>query len=172
MAAESDRAQNEDQGQHRGEEMPSRKQSLQHVAAGAVLLIAGGLLTGCGVNQATPNTNYNSPVTVQGQVLAGKNYMAGSTVKIYITQPTGVAAKGTYVGSAKLLQTVTASSTGNWSATGVSCSSPDMLYVTAEGGTPYPSNLNTTTLGNNPNSLLMTAIGDCSVLSSASASNN
>lgn len=140
---------------------------------GTVLAAMGvAVLTGCGVNLSTPSTNYTTPVTLQGQVFAARNYMAGATVKVYETQPSGVATNGVYVGKAKLLTTVTANTTGGWSVTGVSCSSPDQLYVTAEAGTPYPSGKNTTTLASNPNSLMMTAIGDCSILNSASANNN
>jgi len=141
--------------------------------AGTVLAAtAFAMLAGCGVNLSTPSTNYNTPVTLQGQVFAARNYMAGATVKVYETQPNGVATNGVYVGTAKLLTTVTANTTGGWSTTGVSCSSPDQLYVTAEGGVPYPSGQNSTTLVANPNSLMMTAIGDCSILSSASDTNN
>ncbi|WP_187143242.1 hypothetical protein [Terriglobus albidus] len=129
-------------------------------------------VTGCGVKQAAPTTSYSNPATLQGQVFAGRNYMAGATVKIYETQSNGVAGNGYYTGTAKLLQTLTANTTGGWSTSNLSCSSPDQIYVTAEGGTPYPSGLNYTTLSNNPNSLLMTAIGDCSLLSAATSSNN
>jgi hypothetical protein len=130
------------------------------------------MLTGCGVNLSTPSTNYTTPITLQGQVFAARNYMAGATVKVYETQPNGVATNGVYVGTAKLLTTVTANTTGGWSVQGLSCSSPDQLYVTAEAGVPYPSNLSSTSLANNPNSLMMTAIGDCSILSSATGTNN
>jgi hypothetical protein len=143
-----------------------------------VHLVATGLaamaftLTGCGVNLSTPPTNYNTPVTLQGQVFAGRNYLTGATIKIYETQPTGVATNGFYTGTAKMLTTVTSNATGSWTTTGVSCSSPDQLYVTVEAGVPYPSGQNSSNLANNPNSLMMTAIGDCSILSSASSSNN
>ncbi|MDE1160448.1 MAG: hypothetical protein PW792_00725 [Acidobacteriaceae bacterium] len=136
--------------------------------ASALSLLA---LTGCGVSGSLAD-NSVTPITLQGQVFAGRNYMAGATVKIYATQPTGVATNGTYVGKAKLLQTITANTTGTWSTQGVSCSSPDQLYVTAEAGTPYPSNNTGTTLANNPNSLMMTAIGDCSILGAASGTRN
>lgn len=127
------------------------------------------VLVGCGVSGSMPPTNYDNPVVLQGQVFAARNYMPGATVKVYITQPSGVATNGTYVGTAKLLATTTTNATGGWKIQGLSCSSPDQLYVTAEAGTPYPSGQNSTTLGNNPNSLMMTAIGDCSLLTSAEA---
>ncbi|WP_213806297.1 hypothetical protein [Granulicella sp. dw_53] len=130
------------------------------------------MLAGCGVPLSTPATNYNTPVTLQGQVFASRNYMAGAIVKVYETQPNGVAANGIYTGTAKLLTTVTANTTGGWSTTDLSCSSPDQIYVTAEAGVPYPSGQNSTSLANNPNSLMMTAIGDCSILSSATNTNN
>jgi hypothetical protein len=141
------------------------------VAAGLAAM-AFAMLAGCGVNGSAPSTNYNSPVILQGQVFAARNYMAGAIVKVYETQPNGVAANGTYTGTAKLLTTVTANTTGGWSVQGLSCSSPDQLYVTAEAGVPYASGLNSTSLTNNPNSLMMTAIGDCSILTSASATTN
>lgn len=136
--------------------------------ATATILVIGG----CGVSQSAPPTTYANPVTLQGQVFAGRNYMAGATVKIYSTQPTGTAASGSYTGTAKLLQTLTANTTGGWSATGLSCSSPDQLYVTAEAGVPYPSANTSTTLTSNPNSLMMTAIGDCSLLAADASSDN
>jgi sugar lactone lactonase YvrE len=129
-------------------------------------------LAGCGVNLSTPSTNYTNAVTLQGQVLAGRNYMSGARVKVYATQPNGVAGSGSYTGSAKLLASVTANTTGGWSLQGVSCTSPDQIYVTAEGGTPYPSGQTTTSLSDNANSLMMTAIGDCATLTSASSTNN
>ena len=141
------------------------------LAAPAAAAVSFTLLSGCGVNLSTPPTVYTSAATLQGQVFAGRNYMANAVVKIYATQPTGVATAGTYVGAAKLLGTVTANGTGTWSLQGISCTSPDQLYATAEAGVPYAAALNTTTLANNPNSLMMTAIGDCSVLTSATSSN-
>lgn len=131
-------------------------------------------LAGCGVNGSAPPTNYQTPLTLQGQVFAGRNYMASATVKIYVTQPSGVATNGTYVGAAKLLKTITANSTGGWSVavSDIPCTSPDMMYVTAEGGIPYAAALNSTTLSNNPNSLMMTAIGDCSQLTTGAAGSN
>jgi len=130
------------------------------------------MLAGCGVADSTPPTQDSVPITLQGQVYAGKNYMAGATVNIYVTQPTGVASNGVYTGTAKLLKTVTANSIGTWSAQGLSCSSPDQLYVTAQGGVPYPSQQSATSLPNNPNSLMLTAIGDCSILSSTPGTAN
>lgn len=135
---------------------------------------AMGSLTGCGVNGSAPPTNYKTAATLQGQVFAGRNYMASATVKIYVTQPSGSATNGTYVGTAKLLKTITANTTGGWSVavSDIGCSSPDMVYVTAEGGIPYPGALNSTPLSNNPNSLMMTAIGDCSLLTTGAVNSN
>lgn len=141
-----------------------------------VILLAGlgmGILTGCGVTGATPPKNFDNPVTLQGQVLAGKNYMAGATVKIFETQPSGTAqADGTYSGQAKQLTALTANTTGGWSIQDLNCETGNMVYVTAEGGTPYPSDQNSTTFPNNPNSLMLTAIGDCALLGQAQGSNN
>jgi len=132
-----------------------------------------GMLAGCGVHNAAPPTNFDNPNTLQGQVFAGRNYMAGATVNIYQTQSTGVAqADGTYVGKAKLLTTVTANTTGGWSLQNLNCTAGDQVYVTAVGGTPYPSGQNSTTLTANPNSVMLTAIGDCALLGQAGASNN
>jgi hypothetical protein len=147
--------------------MQSRNRSAYvRLAAVVTAAMSLGTLVGCGVAASKPSTDYVAPNQLTGLVLAGRNYMAGATVKIYATQPNGVATNGTYVGTAKLLQTLTASANGQWSTTNVSCSTPDQLYVTAEAGTPYPYTTNATTLSNNPNSLMMTAIGDCSILSS------
>ena len=99
------------------------------------------------------------PIRCRDKFLQAATTCPAATVKIYETQPTGVAANGSYTGSAKLLATVTANPTGGWTATGITCSSPDQLYVTAQAGVPYPSGQNSTTLANNPNSLMMTAIG-------------
>ncbi len=114
---------------------------VRSVATGLAAM-AFTMLAGCGVYQSTPTTNYNAPVTLQGQVFAGRNYMAGATVTVYLTQPSGAAANGSYTGTAKLLATTTANATGSWSLPGISCSSPDQLYVTALGGVPYPSGQN------------------------------
>src|SRR6187402_2971835 len=149
-----------------------KQQSGTGTVLAGVALFAVALFSGCGVSNSTPGTNYTSPVTLQGQVFAGRNYMPGATVKIFATQSNGTATNGFYKGTAKLLTTTTSNATGGWSVAGLSCSSPDQIYVTAEAGTPYPSNQNSTTLANNPNSLMMTAIGDCSLLNTASASNN
>ncbi len=146
--------------------------SIRLIAAG---LTFGALVTlaGCGVNGSVPSTNYAAPLTLQGQVFAGRNYMAGATVKVYATQPNGVAANGSYTGTAKLLTTVTANTTGGWTASDLNCSSPDQLYVTAEAGVPYASTQTaSTSLTNNPNSLMMTAVGDCSTLKSTPGTNN
>jgi hypothetical protein len=142
------------------------------LVAGVVGTVSLAVLAGCGVAKSTPPTVYTAPVVLEGQVFAGRNYMAGATVNVYETQPTGTATNGKYVGTAKLLATTTANSTGGWSLTGISCTSPDQLYVTAVGGTPYISGLSYSTLGPNPNSVMMTAIGDCSILTSATGTNN
>jgi hypothetical protein len=142
------------------------------LAAAALASTGLAMLAGCGVAASTPPVKDNTPITLQGQVLAGKNYMVGATINIYVTQPTGTVSNGAYTGTAKLLQTVTADATGSWTAQGLSCSSPDQLYVTAAAGVPYPSQQSGTTLSNNPNSLMLTAIGDCSILSSASSTAN
>lgn len=152
--------------------MQSNIHSVHHFLTAGLIATALSMLAGCGVKGSTPSTNYSTPATLQGQVFAGRNYMAGATVKIYATQSSGAATNGIYVGKAKLLGTVTANTTGGWSANNISCSSPDQLYVTAEAGVPYPSAQLSTTLVNNPNSLMMTAIGDCSILSSAKDTNN
>ena len=149
-----------------------KQQSGIDVVIAGVALLAAALFSGCGVSKSTPSTDYNNPVTLQGQVFAGRNYMPGATVKVFATQSNGTATSGFYNGTAKLLTTTTSNATGGWSVAGISCSSPDQIYVTAEAGTPYPSNQNSTTLANNPNSLMMTAIGDCSLLGAASATNN
>jgi hypothetical protein len=145
--------------------MQSKNQSaLVRLTAAALATLSLAALVGCGVKAERPPTNYVAPIQLAGNVLTGKNYMAYATVNIYITQPTGVATNGSYVGSAKLLQTLTTGPTGAWSSETISCSSPDQLYVTAVGGTPYPYGQNFTTLTANPNSVMMTAIGDCSIL--------
>jgi hypothetical protein len=140
------------------------------VPLAATVLTALGLpaLVGCGIKAERPPTNYVAPIQLAGNVMAGKNYMAYATVNIYITQPDGIATNGSYVGSAKLLQTLTTGPTGAWTTETISCSSPDQIYVTAVGGTPYPSGQNATTLSANPNSVMMTAIGDCSILTNGS----
>lgn len=152
--------------------MQSNIHSVHHFLTAGLIATTLSMLAGCGVKGSTPSTNYSTPVMLQGQVFAGRNYMAGATVKIYETQPSGIATNGIYVGKAKLLGTVTANTTGGWSVDNISCSSPDQLYVTAEAGVPFPSAQLSTTLVNNPNSLMMTAIGDCSILSSTKDTNN
>jgi len=138
--------------------------NLVRVSALLAAMVSLAAITGCGISADAPPTNYNAPVQLAGLVLAGRNYMAYATVNIYATQPNGVPTNGTYVGTAKLLGTAKTSITGTWTVDGLSCSSPDQLYVTAVGGTPFPYLNNFTSLTNNPNSLMMTAVGDCSTL--------
>ncbi|SNT42085.1 hypothetical protein SAMN05421770_11323 [Granulicella rosea] len=149
----------------------NRRAYVRSAIAGLTAMTAA-MLAGCGVYQSTASTNYTAPIVLQGQVFAGRNYMPGATVNVYATQPNGVASGGSYTGTAKLLASTTSNATGGWSLSGISCNSPDQLYVTAFGGVPYPSGSLTTNLVNNPNSLMMTAIGDCSILTSASSTLN
>lgn len=122
------------------------------------------VLAGCGVNQSTPSTNYTTTPLLQGQAFAGHNYLAGATVNVYATQSTGVATNGTYVGKAKLLATTTANTTGGWNFASLTCDSPDQVYVTVQGGTPYLYSSSTQVGTENPDILFVTAIGDCSLL--------
>lgn len=125
-------------------------------------------LAGCGVKNSVAPPDSQKNAQVQGVVYAGRNYMPNAKVKLYSTTSSGVATNGVYVGSAKLLGTATANGVGGWTMNGISCSSPDMLYATAEGGNPFISGTNVDTgMPNNPNSLMMVAIGDCSALSSS-----
>lgn len=145
----------------------TRSTYVRQLALGAGLL-GVGLLTGCGVNLSTPSsgTNYNPPPQINGQVTNGKNNIGGSKITIYQTVNTGtVTPQGRYVGTAKVLGTTTADAGGKWTMpSNISCSSPDMIYVVAEGGKPYMGFESFTNEPNNSKMLLMTAVGDCSIL--------
>lgn len=149
-----------------------RLTQVRQLAVAAVSLLGVGALAGCGVSGSTPSTNFNPTPTIQGQAVAGRNYLVGAHVTFYSTASTGTWDNtiGAYKGTAKVLGTTTTNGVGAYQLTGLSCSSPDMVYVVIDGGRPFTAGVSVTSsidsgLPNNSNSLMMTAIGDCSVLS-------
>ncbi|MBS1813384.1 MAG: hypothetical protein JSS87_00750 [Acidobacteria bacterium] len=153
-----------------------RSTRLTHVRqlALGVGLLGVGLLTGCGVALSTPSsaTDYNPPPSIHGQVNMGKNNIGFSKITIYQTVNTGTAGPdGRYTGTAKVLGTTTADAGGTWAMpASVKCSSPDMFYVVAAEGVPYLGFDTFTNEPNNTKTMMMTAVGDCSILNQSNVS--
>ncbi len=94
-------------------------------------------------------------------------------MRIFETQPSGTRqADGTYSGQAKLLTHADGEHDRRLVDSGSELRDRQHGLCHAEGGTPYPSDQNSTTFPNNPNSLMLTAIGDCALLGQAQGSNN
>jgi len=129
--------------------IPSLKRSAQVVAA----ILPFALLTGCGIGAPAADTgSYLGGMS--GIAHGGPNPVIGATVKLYSTGATGYGAGST------LLATVTSGSYGQFTFPANTCVAGSEVYVTAAGGV---TGSNTT----NANSLLVSALGDCSTVSSS-----
>jgi hypothetical protein len=104
--------------------------------------------------------------SIQGNAISGignnPKYIVGATATLWATANNGVATQqtggeidaGYYKGQAVALATTITNSTGVFSFTNVGCASPDQLYVTVSGGQVNGN-------ANNPDILLMAALGPC-----------
>jgi len=127
------------------------------LALSAVLSLS---LSGCGIG---PVTASNSTDTITGPIAGiihgGPNPVVGAEVILYATTSTGYGVgtqlqEATQVGASAHQDT---SSTGNFNfAGGITCPAGAYAYVVAYGGNSGA--------GNNPNSVLMAALGACSTL--------
>ncbi len=119
----------------------------------ATAIIPMALITGCGVGSSAATDTVIAGL--HGIAHGGPNPVTNSTVTLYATT---TAAYGT--GGTQLAQTTTDSG-GSFTFTGAaSCPAGQQAYITASGG-------NTGGNANNPNVLLMAALGPCGGISPA-----
>jgi len=127
------------------------------LALSAVLSLS---LSGCGVGPVTASNGADTIAgPIAGIIHGGPNPVVGAEVIIYATTSTGYGVgaqlqEATQVGASTHQDT---SSTGNFSFTGgFTCPAGAYAYIVAYGGNSGA--------GNNPNSVLMAALGACSSL--------
>jgi hypothetical protein len=120
-------------------------------------------LSGCGVgNVLGPNSAPTVASSLSGIIHGGPNPVVGARVVLYATTSNGYGQgaalqEATQVGASAHQDT---SATGSFSfAGGYTCPAGQYAYVVAYGGNSGA--------GNNPNSVLMSAIGPCNTLSSS-----
>ncbi len=115
------------------------------------------ILAGCG---STPTTATNS-LTISGSVSVGQQANIHASVQIYATGTAGDGSAATPL----LSSPVKSDETGSFTLTGLhSCpSSSSEVYVVSTGGSP------TGQAAENPNATLMTLLGSCRVLASATS---
>jgi hypothetical protein len=147
------------------------KKSQNTAAIGFALSSLCLLLTGCGIggSTATPTTPTGTPgVALHGLVFGGQQPLYGATINLYATGTTGYGS--TYPankpGSVSLLgsHVVTTDPSGGFNITGdYTCPTGSYVYIEAVGGSP-----DGVLADNNPNVIMLAALGLCSNLSSAS----
>jgi len=121
--------------------------------------------TGCNLNQAaiSSSTDTLAVRTLQGRVYGGQQPIVGATIQLYAA---GTPVSGGSYGAgatALIASPPTTDSNGNFTITGdYTISTPSTLYIVATGG-------NSGT-GNNPDIVLMAAIGGCAANSALSSS--
>ena len=122
----------------------------------ALLFAIIASLTGC--TASSPNSPVvSSAVQLAGKVHGGLQPVSGATIQLYAVGTSGDGSTSTPL----LTQTVTSGSDGSFSITSLySCNSATLVYLTAVGGNPGISS-------QNPDLALMTALGPCSSLTSA-----
>jgi hypothetical protein len=123
------------------------------VCSAAAVAIA---LTGCGAGTAASPLQQTLS-NVNGKAMGGHQPVSGAAVSLYDATTAG------YGGAAKLLGTATSGSDGSFSIThnASTCSDPDQLYIVASGGNPGS--------GTNSASVLVSALGPCSTVSSSTS---
>jgi hypothetical protein len=117
-------------------------------------------LTGCGIGtMAAPDSVATITQPISGTIHGGPNPVVGAEVIMYATSSTAYGT-GTQLQEATQLGTAAhqdTSSTGSFSFTGgYTCPAGSYAYIVAYGGNSGA--------GNNPNSVLMSALGPCSAL--------
>lgn len=146
--------------------MKSRKTT----AIGIALSSFGLVLTGCGIGgTATPIAPTGTPgVALHGLVYGGQQPLVGAVINLYAAGTTGYgspypAGNG---GSVSLLgsHVVTTDASGSFNITGdYTCPTGSYVYIEAVGGSP-----DGVLADNNPNVIMLAALGLCSNLSSSS----
>jgi hypothetical protein len=119
--------------------------------------IAAFSLTGCGLGDvAGPNSSDTQTGLISGRVHGGPNPVVNGRVVLYATTATGYG-----IGSAALA-TATTDLNGNWNfgSASYTCPANQYAYVVIYGG-------QTGSNASNPNSVLMTALGSCSNVSTS-----
>lgn len=126
--------------------------------AAAALLLAAGLVAGCGAGPA--ETAVAGPVTLNGSVLGGQQGVAGATIKLYSAGKSGNGSAATSL----LTVPVTTDRFGFFGITGdYSCAnSSDQVYIVALGGNPGVGQ-------NNAAIAMMAALGNCGDLLASGA---
>ena len=110
--------------------------------------------TGCGVSPFA-NTAATTGNSLHGQAHGGEQPVTGATVTLYETQSNG------YGGAGKELATTQTDGTGSFNfTTTYTCDPGQQAYITAAGGDSGSN-------GANPQTLLMAALGNCSLLNSS-----
>lgn len=112
------------------------------------------LLSGCSV---LPSVPFAQAIGNNEVVIGGRQPVANSTIQLYAVGTTGNDAPATPL----LTKTIVTDANGNFNITGLySCTDATEVYMTAVGGDPLPG-------VTNENLALMTAIGPCASLTSA-----
>ena len=123
-------------------------------SASVLLLVA--FMSGCS-SQNWAGGGSEPAVQIHGAVHGGQQPIPGATIQLYAVGGSGFKSAST----ALLTSTVTTDANGNFNITGkYSCASASLVYITATGGQPTAS-------GTNANAAMMTALGPCSSLTSA-----
>jgi len=138
--------------------LPDNSKSTQAAIVSVFLLSLCFFAAGCATG--TPSTENSSIPQLRGIVHGGSQPISGAAIQLYAAGTTGY---GT--GAAALLNTtVTTDASGSFSITGdYSCpSSTSQLYIVATGGNPGLTPPDT----NNAASVLMTALGPCTLYGS------
>lgn len=147
------------------------KKSQKSAAVGLALSTLSLVLTGCGIGgtTSTPITPTGTPgVALHGLVYGGQQPLSGAVINLYAAGTTGYgspypAGNG---GSVSLLgsHVVTTDASGSFNITGdYTCPTGSYVYIEAVGGSP-----DGVLADNNPNVIMLAALGLCSNLSSAS----
>jgi hypothetical protein len=146
------------------------KKSQKTAAVGVALSSLCLVLAGCGMSgsMSTPITTTGTGVALQGRVFGGQQPLVGAVVNLYAAGTTGYgspypAGNG---GSVSLLGThvVTTDAGGSFNISGdYTCPTGSYVYIEAVGGSP-----DGVLADNNPNVIMLAALGLCSNLSSSS----
>lgn len=125
--------------------------TLRSSRSGLVGLIGLLALTGCSLSPSGPSNGIPHLKGIGGNIRGGQQPVSGATIQLYTVGTTGDGSAATPM----LTSTVTSDANGYFQFGGLfSCTNATLVYLTATGGDP---GLGT----NNPNLLMMTAIGPC-----------
>ena len=145
--------------------MPSKARLSFCLLFGFILCI---LAAGCGATPGTSGIAVAHPIAIQGKVHGGEQPIVGAQVYLYAAGTTGTSSTGYGANASSLLDApgyVTTGSDGSFMLTDdydlSACqSAQDLVYVVAVGGSSGG-------VGNNPATVLMSALGNCENLSAS-----